>query len=84
MGLLQNSSYKKKVLIGLRIIVLNTDVYRDLWRRAWQPTPVFLSGESYVQRSLAGYSPWNCRGSDTTEMIKQAHVHAQGFVLHSL
>ena len=27
------------------------------WRRAWQPTPVFLPRESYGQRSLAGYSP---------------------------
>ena len=27
------------------------------WRRAWQPTPVFLPGESYWQRSLADYSP---------------------------
>ena len=27
------------------------------WRRAWQPTPVFLPGESHGQRSLAGYSP---------------------------
>ena len=25
------------------------------WRREWQPTPVFLPGESYGQRSLAGY-----------------------------
>ena len=24
------------------------------WRRAWQPTPVFLPGESHGQRSLAG------------------------------
>ena len=23
-----------------------------------QPTPVFLSGQSHGQRSLAGYSPW--------------------------
>ena len=28
------------------------------WRRAWQPTPVFLLGKSHRQRSLAGYSPW--------------------------
>ena len=28
------------------------------WRRAWQPTPVFLSRELHGQRSLAGYSPW--------------------------
>ena len=26
------------------------------WRRAWQPTPVFLLGESHGQRSLTGYS----------------------------
>ena len=28
------------------------------WKKAWQPTPVFLSGESPGQRSLEGYSPW--------------------------
>ena len=39
----------------------------DPWRRAWQPTPVFLSGESQGQRSLVGYSPQGCSGSDTTE-----------------
>ena len=27
------------------------------WRRVWQPSPVFLPGESHGQRSLAGYSP---------------------------
>ena len=27
------------------------------WRRAWQPTPVLLPGESHGPRSLAGYSP---------------------------
>ena len=30
-------------------------------RRKWQPTPVFLPGESHEQRSLAGYSPWGHR-----------------------
>ena len=29
-----------------------------IWRRKWQPTPVFLLGESHGQRILAGYSPW--------------------------
>ena len=28
------------------------------WRREWQPTLVFLLGESHGQRSLVGYSPW--------------------------
>ena len=37
------------------------------WRRAWQPTLVFLPGESHGQRSLAGYSPGGCKESDMTE-----------------
>ena len=28
------------------------------WRRKWQPTPVFLPGESHGQRSLVGCSSW--------------------------
>ena len=39
------------------------------WRRAWQPTPVFLPGESHGRRSLAGYSPWGRTESDTTERL---------------
>ena len=35
------------------------------WRRAWQPTPAFLPGESHGQRSLAGYSSWGHKESDT-------------------
>ena len=35
-------------------------------RRQWQPTPVFLPGESYRQRSLAGYSPQGHKKSDMT------------------
>ena len=38
------------------------------WRRAWQPTPVFLPRESHGQRSLAGYSPWGRKESDMTEV----------------
>ena len=37
------------------------------WRRAWQPTPVFLVGGAHGQRSPAGYSPQSCKESDTTE-----------------
>ena len=29
-----------------------------LWRRQWQPTPVFLPGKSHGRRSLVGCSPW--------------------------
>ena len=39
------------------------------WRRTRQPTPVFLPGEFHGQRSLAGYSPWSLKESDTTEQV---------------
>ena len=42
------------------------------WRRARQPTPVFLPGESHGQRSLAGYSPWDRKELDTTERLSTA------------
>ena len=42
-----------------------------LWRRAWQPTPAFLPGEPYGQRSLVGYSPCGHKDSDMTEVTKQ-------------
>ena len=35
----------------------------------WQPTPVFLPGESHGQRSLVGYSPRGRKESDTTERL---------------
>ena len=39
------------------------------WRRKWQPTAVFLPGESHGWRSLAGYSPWGRKESDMTERL---------------
>ena len=45
------------------------------WRRKWQPTPVFLPGESHGQRSLVGYSPRGHKESGTTE---QLHFHFCG------
>ena len=38
------------------------------WRRKWQPTPVFLPGESQGQGSLAGCCLWCRMESDTTEV----------------
>ena len=37
-----------------------------LHRREWQLIPVFWPGECHGQRSLAGYSPWGRKESDTT------------------
>ena len=42
-------------------------VRRIPWRRAQQPTPVFLPGESLGQRSLEGYRPWSRKELDMTE-----------------
>ena len=37
------------------------------WRRKWQPTPVFLPGESQGRGSLVGCHLWVRTESDTTE-----------------
>ena len=50
-----------------------------LWRREWQPTPVFLSGEFHGQRSLASYSPWGFKESDTAERL--IHTFSRGMCL---
>ena len=42
------------------------------WRRAWQPTPVFLPGDSHGPRSLVGHSPKGHRELDTTEVTQHA------------
>ena len=42
-------------------------IRKILWRRKWQPSPVFLPGKFRGQRSLAGYSPWGCTELDRTE-----------------
>ena len=48
--------------------------HTDYWRRKWQPTPVFLPGESHGQRRLADYSPWGHKEMDTTEQIAYTHT----------
>ena len=40
-------------------------------RRKWQPTPVFLPGESHGQRSPVGYSPWGHKESDMYEHVQR-------------
>ena len=40
---------------------------RSLGEGKWQPTPVFLPGESHGQRSLVGYTPWGPKELDLTK-----------------
>ena len=49
--------------------------WEDPWRRKWQPTPVYLPGQFHGQRSLAGYSPWDCKELDMT-VITTGSSHA--------
>ena len=50
--------------------------WEDPWRRAWQPTPVFLPGELHGQKSLVGYSPRGRKEWDTTETTSTAHTYS--------
>ena len=53
------------------------------WRRKWQPTPVFLPGESQGQRSLVGCRLWGHTELDMTEWISRELIKnkEQSFVL---
>ena len=46
------------------------------WRRKWQPAPVSLPRKSHGRRSLAGYSPWGRKESDTTELTARTYALA--------
>ena len=51
----------------IKIYEFNPWVGKIPWRRAWQPTPVFLPGESHGRRSMAGHSPQGHKEWDMTE-----------------
>ena len=48
------------------------------WKWAWQPTPVFLTGESHGQlglgRWIMGYNPYGCKESDKTEATQHSRM----------
>ena len=46
----------------------------------WQPTPVFLPGQSHGERSPAGYSLWGQKQSDTTEWLTHIHTHIRVYL----
>ena len=65
-----------------RLACFQIDLYLCHWRRKWQPTPVFLPGESHGQKSLVGYSPWGHKESDTAEQLTH-NTQAVSVVKHS-
>jgi len=52
------------------------------WRRKWQPTPVFLPGESQGRGSLVGCRLWGHIELDTTEAEMKKHEKRDAFHLH--
>ena len=48
----------------------------DPWKKTWQPTPVFLPGESHGQSNLAGCSPQGSKESDMTEATEHAQIQS--------
>ena len=62
MGFSGGSDGKKKICLQCRKPKFDPWVRKIPWSRWWQPTPVFLSGESQGQRSLASHSPWQSQG----------------------
>ena len=67
MGFLGGSTGKKPAMKKHRRHELDPWVGKISWREKWEPTPIFLPGESHEQRRLAGYSPWDCKELDVTE-----------------
>ena len=61
-------------------------VRKILWRRKWQPTPVFLPEKSHGQRNLAGYSPLSRKELNTTEWLThtQNTYHQEWTVSYTL
>ena len=71
-----------KNLPVMRETGFNSWVGKSPWRRDWLPTPVFLPGKSHGQRSLAGYSPWGHKESDTTERLTLSILHTRNHSKH--
>ena len=61
------AQYIQNIIISTYNHYKIADIDACLQRRKWQPTPVFLPGESHGQRSLVGCSPWGRKESDKTQ-----------------
>ena len=69
------SSQPWKPLSGADSLCCIAEANTTLRRRKWQPTPVFLPGESQGRRSLVGCRLWGHTESDTTEATWQQQQH---------
>ena len=69
--------------------VFNPWVRKILWRREWQPTPVFLPGESPWTKEPGGLQSMGLQEMDTTKQLSTArnthtHTHTYSLSIHVL
>ena len=69
-GSLASGPWWLRICLQFKRAEFNPWVGKIPWRRKWQPTLVFWPGKSDGQRSLAGYSPGGCKGSDVTKVTE--------------
>ena len=68
-GILENFPHASESVCNAGDLNSILGLVRFPWRREWQPTLVLLLGEFHGQRTLAVFSPWGRKESDTTEEL---------------
>ena len=69
-GNLDLTGLKKTIFLLYKYLQHNKNypqLFKLIWRRKWQPTPVLLPGKFHGWGSLVGYSPWSRKELDMTE-----------------
>ena len=61
--------YRKRIHLLKQETWADPWIGKNPWRRAWQPTLVFLLRKFHGQKSLAGYTLWGCKESDMIEQL---------------
>ena len=75
---------KKKSVCQCRRHRFDPWVRRSPWRRKWQPTPVFLPGESHGRGSLVSYSVWVTKSQIWLSMHTCVCIHIHTHMLELL
>ena len=88
MGLPSWCSGKESTCQGMRCNRRDFDPWfrKILWRRKWQPPPVFLPGKFHGQKSLVTYSLWDHKELDMIEHVRahthtHTHTHTMSFIV---
>ena len=71
------------IFVSKKLYILAIIGERNSWRRKWQPTPVFLPGESHGQRSLVGYSPRVAKSQTRLSDFTFTSNHYRGYNAHN-